>query len=610
MLTIFSLGLKHRREEQTTKKANESDSKQSTPLKYDVRMDSQSSVPQPNAFTHNAEKSGQLLSTSFDSKTVPTQSSPRGGGRNSVPFISSQVPYKPPIEVTPSSSVEENPSSVPPPSVFPAPSPRDNAAVGSPQHPSASTTLTSVSPPSSTPGLLPVSRIPNQMPVGSTPFSGALPSQANTSIPSSASHQNLQQPPSRSFAQTGNQPGKQLGSQIVATSQPSSQPSLSGTVVNHPPSSSPLSQGSTSLTQSLNRTIPSAGVPPLSLPQNVQIPLSLTQGFPNVVATCTTLPSTSTAPLYSQLGTSHSPAESLNSQPVSASNSVRQPGSSMAAAVAAAENAVLQANAQILPSQRIQGQMVQSGQIASGINLPGQSSAGAGQIIGSLPSSVTHSVSAQPSLNLGMSNLVGTSQPSTSVTQTMIPPTQQSVSGVQSNVSAMQHVLSGQQRPFPGVQHVTTQPGVSTGQPVLTPQLGGIPGSQSSHPMQQGTAQSQAPTGLQQNITHGQQPLASRQGHKATLPNPGMPHTQPAHLQQPSQGVQPNIVGVQSTASSMPSTHQMGSQQQQPDAQPIMATGQQGMPPNQQIHPGQPGAFGNQIPQQVYLVPVILIILV
>ena len=616
---FFLLGLKTKREEERMKKAKEHDSKQTTPLKYDVRMDTTTSAPQTNTFTQNAEKSGQLLTTSYESKTPPMQSSPRGGTRNPSPSIALHKQ----VEMTPTSVSDENPSSVPPPSVpppsvpppsvpppsvpppsvappsvappsvpppsvpppsvLPAPSPHAPSSGASPQRPSVTATLANVSPPTTT-GVPPVTRIPSQT-GGVTPaltrvsFSGTLPSQT-TPIPTSNTHQNMQQLPSRSFAPSGSQ----VTSQIGGSSQASSQSAVLGSVVSHLPSSNPLSQGAASLAPSLNRTVTSTTVAPLSS----QIPSSMAQGFPNVVATGTSLPSTTNPSLYSS-GASHTPAVSLGSQTVSAASQTRQPVGSMAAAVAAAESAVLQANAQILPSQRVS--MVQSGQMPSGIGISGQTGGGAGQV---MPTSVTHNIPTPQGMNLGMST--GISQPSTSVTQTMIPSSlstgqQQNVPGTQ---PGMPQAMPGQQRPLLNVQHATTQQGVSTGQSMMPPQFG-IPGSQPSRAMQQGTVQSQAPTGLQPNMPRGQQPLAAHQGHKGPQPslsNPGMPPNQQTHMQQPAQGMPPGMVG---TASTLPNTHQMGGVPQalQTSAQP------QGIPPNPQMHPGQPGAFAGQLPQQV-----------
>lgn len=512
------------------KKAKENDSKLSTSLKY-VHMEPQPSV---TPFSHTTENTGQLLPASLDNKTPSAQSSPHGGVSNTSPSIGNQ-PLQKPVEMIPNSVIDDNPMSTIT-SVFSASSPCDPS---SPQHPQVSTTLSSVSPPPSTAGTLPVSRVPPQMSVGPTlSHSRTLPLQ----VPASTVHQNV--PVAHSFAQTTNQ----LGNQNVATSHVPLLPSGS-----HPPSSNPHSQGVTSL----------------SLPHKIQLTSSVAQGFPNVVATCTSLPSTSNSTLYSQLGTSHSPV-------VSSSNQVRQPDSSMAAAVAAAENAVLEATAQSLPRM---GQMVPSGQITAGI---GPSGGGASQVLAPLPSSLPNSVSAQQNMNVGMSN---TSQLSTSLAQTVAPVQS---AGQQQSVSGMQQVMPGQQRAL-GVQLPSTQPVVSTGQSLLTPQFG-IQGSQPAHPIQQVTPQPAGATiGLQPNISPGQQPLISHKGQQPPHSNPGIPPTQATHLQQPSQGIQPEVVGVPSAPST---THPIGGQSQQPPhsgTQPIAATSMQGVPLS---------AFGPQIPQQ------------
>ena len=576
------VGLKTKREEERMKKTKENDSKQTTPLKY---MDTTTSAPQTNALTQNTEKSSQLLTTSYESKTPPTQSSPHGGTRNPSPSIALHKQ----AEMTPTSVGDENPSSVPPPSVpppsvpppsvpppsvLPAPSPRDPSSGTSPQRPSVTATLANVSPPSTTTGVPPVTRIPSQT-VGSTPaltraFTGSLSSQTTTN-PLSNAQQNLQQQSSRPFGPSGTQITGQIGGSSQGPSQ---------SVVSHLPSSNPLSQGAASLVPSLNRTVTSTSVAPLSS----QIPSSMTLGFPNVVATGTSLPSTSNPPLYSS-GVSHTPPVSLVSQTASATSQARQPTGSMAAAVAAAESAVLQANAQILPSQRVP---MMPGQIPSAIGLSGQTSGGAGQV---MPTSVAHNAPAAQGMNLGMST--GISHASTSVSQT-IPSSlstgqQQNMSGTQ---PGMPQVIPGQQRPLLSVQHATSQPGVSTGQPMMPPQFG-IPGSQPNRAMQPGTVPSQAQTGLQPNISHGQQQLAAHQGPKGPQPslsNPVMPATQQTHTQQPSQGMQPGVVG---TSSALSNTHQMGGIPQQ-----SLPTGAQPQA-NPQMHPGQPGAFGAQPPQQV-----------
>lgn len=514
------------------KKAKENDSKQSTPLKY-VHMETQ---PSMMAYSHTTENSGQLLSASLDNKTPISQSSPHGSVSNPSPSISNQ-PLQKPVEMISNSVIDDNPMSTVT-SVFPASSPCDPS---SPQHPQVSTGQSSVSPPPSA-STLPVNRVPPQMSAGSTlSHSRTLPLQVNTSIPASTVHQNVQPPAGHSYAQTTNQ----LGNQNVLTSVPLL-PSISGS---HQPSSNPLNQGVT------------------SLPHKIQLTSSVAQGFPNVVATCTSLPSTSSSTLYSQLGTSHPPV-------VSSSSQVRQPDSSMAAAVAAAENAVLEATAQSLPRM---GQMVPSGQITPSI---GPSGGGAGQVLAPLPSSLPSSVSAQQNMSVGMSN---TSQLSTSLSQAVA---HVQSTGQQQSVSAMQQVMPGQQRALAGVQHPSTQPGVSTSQSLLTPQFG-IQGSQAAHAIQQATPQPAGATmGLQPNIPPGQQPLISQQPLNS---NPGIPPTQAAHLQPPSQGIQADVVGVPSAPSTLPNSHPIGGQSQQP---PNSGSQQIAASLNQQV------AFGTQIPQQ------------
>lgn len=512
------------------KKAKENDSKLSAPLKY-AHVETQPSVM---PYSHTNENTGQLLPVSLDNKTPSSQSSPYGGVSLTSPSMGNQ-PLQKTVEMISNSGIDDNPMST----VFPASSPCDPS---SPQHPQVSTTLSNVSPPPSTAGTLPVSRVPPQMSVGPTlSHSRTLPLQ----VPASTVHQNVQPPVAHSFAQTSNQ----LSNQNVATSHVPLLPSGS-----HQPGSNPHNQSVTSL----------------SLPHKIQLTSSVAQGFPNVVATCTSLPSTNNSTLYSQLGTSHSPV-------VSSSNQVRQPDSSMAAAVAAAENAVLEATAQSLPRM---GQMVPSGQITAGI---GPSGGGTGQVLASLPSSLPNSVSAQQNMSVGMNN---TSQLSTSLSQTVAPV--QSTGQQQS----VQQVMQGQQRAHAGVQLPSTQPGVSTGQSLLTPQFG-IQGSQPAHPIQQVTPQPAGATiGLQPNVSPGQQPLISHKGQQPPHSNPGIPPTQAAHLQQPSQGIQPEVVGVPSAPST---THPIGGQSQQPPhsgTQPIAATSMQGVPLSQQV------AFGTQIPQQ------------
>ena len=556
------------------KKARENDLKQTTPLKYDIRIEGQISVTQANGIAQNAEKSSQHLSTSYDNKTPPTQTSPHGSVRNTSPSIANAVQ-----KTMESLGSEDNPASVPPPSVFTS---LDPSSVGSPQRPTVTATVTSISPPSATSGLVPVTRVPSSTLPNTTRVSFS-PMQ-NASIPASSAHQNV---PARSFAPSGSQP---VGQSITATLT-SSQPSHIGSVVNHPPSSNPLNLGSTNLTPSLSQTVPSStGMAPSSLPQSMHLSSSITQGFPNVVATCTSLPSTSASPLYTQLGSSHTPAVSMSSLATSIPTQARQPVGSMAAAVAAAESAVLQANAQILPSQRIQGSTITTGQLNSAISMPGH----LGTSGGMMTSSVAH-MPTQPSMNIGV---VSTHQPS--VTQTMIPstqstPQQQTVSGTaQSNILGTQQGTPGQQlRPLLSVQHANSQPGAPTGQPALPPQFGAT-GSQPGHTMQQQVpVQSQAQSGLPQDVP-GQQSLPPHQGLKGPQPNPGIPPTQQSHIQPQSQAMLP-----QSTPSALQQVS--GQQQQQPThsgTQPNMATGQPGIPPSQQMHQGQP--FGTQLQQQVH----------
>ena len=569
---IYYIDLKSRTEEELTKKTKESD-KETTPLKYDNRMDTQTSAL--------ADKSSHLLSSSYDTKTPPTQSSPHGGtNRNPSPITNAQHKA---MEVMPSSIGDENPTSVPPPSVFPAPSPRDQMNVASPQLPSVSATLTSASPPSSVSGPVTAARIASQIPAqphtARVSMNGSIPVQA-ASVPSSTVHQNMQQPPTRSFTQTVNQP-------TGNTSLVASQPTHMGSVVNHPPNPNQLNQGSNNLTQAMNRiATSSATMAPHSLPQNIQIPSSMSKGFPNVVATCTSLPSTTTTPLYSQIGAL--PPVSIQAT-VPTPNPPRQPIGSMAAAVAAAEEAVMQANAQILPSQRM---------VPSGINMPGQPvSAGTAQI---MPSSV---VTSQPIMNMGISDLVGSApQTATTVTPSMIASSQ---AAVQPNVPATQPGMQQQPTGMPGqqqqqrppVQLTGVQPGVSSGQPVIPSQFGGMHSSQPARVMPQAPAPSQAPSGMPQpTVGPGQQQLLpANPGMKPLHPSTGMQQQPPQ-----SQPIQPGIVGAPTVASSVQNTLQMSGQQQPSHlvAQTVMSTGQQ--LPNQQVqHPGQPATLVGQIPQQV-----------
>ena len=626
-----------RKDDEMLKKAKENEAKQATPLKYDVRMDTQSPALQTNTYAQSVDNSSQLLPSSFDSKTPPTQSSPRAGARSSSPSIANQVVHKA-VEMTSTSASEENPASVPPPSVFPAPSPRAPSSVASPQRQSVPTTVASVSPPTTTAGP-PPGGLPNPVSLGSShtrpglPFSGSISIAGNVSIASSIAHlptslsaatsqvvqpsQSLTNPtPARSFTQSGHQPGNQS----FSTSQPSSQPSMSLLV-----------QNPTNVTQSPNRSqnvastaASSSGMMPIQQPQNqnVQIPSSVTQGFPNVVATGTTLPSSSNPPSY--------PLGATLTTAVSASNQGRQHGGDYQAAVAAAEFAVQQANAQLLPAHRMPAQMLQTGQIPT--NIP------TGQMIAPQSSAVAHNVSASqgkpsqgmpalPNLNIGMSSLSGASQSSTSGSQALNPTLssgQQSMPGVQLPQGSTTNLTTGQahqkilgtqantavtlppgqqQQPLTGGQlHATSQPGVSTAQPVLGPQFGML-GSQQVRAQQPGTAQPQPPTGLQQNLLIGQQspnPQSGLQGAQSSHSNQGISSTQPSHLaqhgmqsNQPSQGMQPGVAVVQGTQSTMPNAPQMGAQQGlhsghqgNPGQQPIMATGQQSMPVGQQIHQG------------------------
>lgn len=514
-------------------------------------MDTQTTGPATNGVAQNPDKSGQLLSTSYDSKTPPNQSSPIGGTRNPSPSYP---------KATPSSVADENPTSVPPPSVFAAPSPSN---VASPQRQPIPSTLTSVSPPSNSTAV-PITRVPSSTQLHTTraSFSGPIPMQAAAS-PSSVAQQVVPQlqVPNRSLAQGGTQ-------QIGVTSIASSQPSHMGNIPTQQTLPNPLGQGAPNVSPSLNRAPPSStSMTALSLPS------SMSSGFPNVVATCTSLPSTSTSPIFSHLGVPSSLGnQSLPSQ--------RQPVGSMAAAVAAAESAVMQANAQVLPSRL---------GMSSGISIPGQT--------GGIGQGMTNTVMAsQPNVNIGLTSLVGSSQSLTTATPAMISstqsalqPSQQSVTGTQPNSSAMQPSIQGQQpRPLGSVPPGTQPPGASTGQPTVQSQFGAqAPG----HVMGPGTAQSQGQTGLPQNIGRGQQPLG---GPQASLPNSGMVPTQPGHMQ--PQSLQPGMVGASQAASSnMPNTIQ---QPPHSGSQPVMSTGMQA--PGQQVHPGQPGAFGGQPQQQVF----------
>jgi hypothetical protein len=544
--------LKKKQEEQLLKK--EIESKQ-IPLKVETRMDTQTAALPTNGVAPNSDKSGQLLSTTYDSKTPPNQSSPIGGTRNPSPSFT---------KATPSTVADENPTSVPPPLVFAAPSP---SGVASPQCQPVSSTLTSVSPPSNA-AAAPITRVPSSTQLHTTrsSFSGSLPMQPAAS-PSSSVQQNVPQlqVPNRSLAAQGGT--QQIGITSVASSQP---PHMGATQPSIP---NQLGQGSPNLGPSLNRAAPSStAMTALSLPS------SMTQGFPNVVATCTSLPSTSTSPIFSHLGVT----SSLGNQ--SALNQ-RQPVGSMAAAVAAAEIAVMQANAQVLPPRL--------GQMSSGINMPGQT--------GGIGQGITNTVMAsQPNMNIGLTSLVGSSQSSTTVTQAMIssaPSTlQQSVTGAQSNSSAMQLGMQGQQqqqqqqqqqRPLGTLQPETQPSGASIGQPNVQSQFGAQgPG----RVMGPGAAQSQQQTGMPQSMGRGQQPLG---GPQMSLPNPGMPPNQPGHMQ--PQSMQPGMLGPSQGTSS-----NMASGLQQPPhsvSQPGMTTGMQ--PPGQQVHPGQQAAFGGQAQQQV-----------
>ena len=540
-ICTFNLsGLKNRREEELLRKAQESESKQ-MPLKVETRMDTQTAALPANGIAPNLDKSGQLLSTAYDSKTPPNQSSPIGGTRNPSPSF------------TKATAADDNPTSVPPPSVFAAPSPSN---VASPQRQPVPNTLTSVSPPSNAAGA-PITRVPSSTQLHTTraPFSGSLPMQAATASPSPSTQQNVQQlqvVPNRTLAQGGNQ-------QIGITSLASSQPSHMGLTQQSVPN---LGQGAPNIAPPLNRVIPSSTTM-----------TAMSQGFPNVVATCTSLPSTSSSPIFSHLGVP-------SSQGGQSPPNQRQQVGSMAAAVAAAESAVLQANAQVLPSRL--------GPMSSGINIPGQA--------GGIGQGITNTVMAgQPNINLGLTSLVGSSQSSTTATSAMISsvpstlhPSQQNVSGSQPSSSTLQPGIQGQQqRPLGTVQPGTQPSGTSTGQPSVQPPFGAqVPG----HVLGPGAAQSQAQTGMPQNMGRGQQPMS---GPQTSLPNPGITHNQPGHMQ--PQSMQPGMVGAtQGASSNMANTLQ---QPPQSGSQPGMTTGMQ--PPGQQIHPGQPGAFGGQAQQQV-----------
>ena len=509
--------------------------KQSTPPKYDSGMDT---APPANNVAQGVDKSGQLLSASYESKTPPNQSSPVAGAQNPSPSIT---------KATPSSVVDENPASVPPPSVFPAPSPRDPSSVASPQ--SVSATITSVSP-SSAGTAAPITRVPSSTQLHTrASFNGTL------LPPSSAAlQQNVQQMQvaTRSLAQG-------VSSQIGVTSMASSQASHVGTVVPNPPNS--LAQSSLNMSQAMNRTAQpsSAGMTAQSLPS------SMAQGFPNVVATCTSLPTTSTSPILSQLG-----ASSVGSQPASVQGQ-RQPVSSMAAAMAAAKSALLEASAQALPSRM--------GQIPTGINIPGQ-------VGGASQGLTTPVMTNQPSMNVGLTNLVGSSQSSTTVTPTMMPSSRPQ-SGTQPSGAVMQSGMPGHQPrpPVGGVQHSSSpQSGVAAAQPGVQPQFGaqGPPG----HMMG-----SQPQAGLSQNIGSGQQPVG---GTQQSMSNPGMAPAQPGVVQQQ----QPGMVGAQGPSSVLSNALQQ--QPQQPPlsgAQQIVETGMQA--PGQHMHSVQPGSFGGQVQQQV-----------
>ena len=553
-ITFFSSGLKRKQEEGLLKKVNEL---KQIPLKVETRMDTQTPALPTNGVAPHSDKSGQLLSTTYDSKTPPNQSSPIGGTRNPSPSFT---------KATPSTVADENPTSVPPPSVFAAPSP---SGVASPQRQPIPSTITSVSPPSNAAGA-PITRVPSSTQLHTTraSFSASLPMQPAAS-PSASVQQNVPQlqVPNRSLAAQGGT--QQIGITSLASSQP---PHMGATQPSIP---NQLGQGALNMGPSLNRAVSSStAMTALSLPS------SMSQGFPNVVATCTSIPSTSTAPIFSHLGVT----SSLGNQ--SALNQ-RQPVGSMAAAVAAAESALMQANAQVLPPRL--------GPMSSGINIPGQT--------GGIGQGITNTVMAsQPSMNVGLTSLVGSSQSSTTATPAMISsapstlqPSQQNVTGTQPNSSAMQLAMQGQQQqqqhPLGTLQPGTQPSGVSISQPNVQSQFGA---QGQGHVMGPGVAQSQQQAGMPQSMGRGQQPLS---GPQMSLPNPGMPPTQPGHMQ--PQSMQPGMLGpAQGTSSNMAS----GLQQPPHSAsQPGMTTGMQ--PPGQQVHPGQPGAFGVQAQQQVYIYP-------
>ena len=595
-MLCFSLAvLKKKREEELLKKAREQETKQITPQKYDSRMDTQTATVPTNGIAPVTDK--PLLTASYDSKTPPNQPSP--GQRNSSPSVPKATPT--------SAAADENPMSVPPPSVFAAPSPRDLSGVGSPQRPP-----TSVSPPS-TSGI-PITRVPSstQLHTTRTSFSGSLPT---SSSPAGAQQGGQQlQVPAR----------PQTAAQQVATAH------VTG-VVSHQPT--PMSQGSPNMGQNLSRTS-STGMTALSS--------SMSQGFPNVVATCTSLPSTSTSPIFSQLG---APA---GSQPASVPGQ-RQPVSSMAAAVAAAESAVLQASAQAMPSRM--------GQINTAINI--QASQGMSN----------PAMTNQPSMNVSLTSLVGSSQSSTVVTPAMIATSQPALQA--QSVSAAQPISSGIQQVLPqqrSLGHGGPQPGVSQSQ-FAVHGAGRLMGSTpQQNPMQQGMGRGQQPLGgtqqgmstpgmtqpgvmqqqqqqslqqqqsqLQQSIQQpgmgeGAQGTASTLG--SSLQQQSIQQQQQQSLQQQQQQSiqQPGMgEGAQGTASTLGSSLQQQSiqqqqqslqQQQQSIQQPGMGEGAQGtaatlgsslqqqsgaqpgmeiQAPGQQVHTGPPPAFGGQVQQQVLM---------
>ena len=573
-MLCFSLAvLKKKREEELLKKSREQESKQITPQKYDSRMDTQTATVPTNGIAPVTDK--PLLTASYDSKTPPNQPSP--GQRNSSPSVPKATPT--------SAAADENPMSVPPLSVFAAPSPRD---LGSPQRPP-----TSVSPPS-TSGI-PITRVPSSTPLHTTrtSFSGTLPT---SSSPAGAQQGGQQlQVPAR----------PQTAAQQVATAH------VTG-VVSHQPTPS---QGSPNMGQNLSRTS-STGITALSS--------SMSQGFPNVVATCTSLPSTSTSPIFSQLG---APA---GSQPASVPGQ-RQPVSSMAAAVAAAESAVLQASAQAMPSRM--------GQINTAINI--QASQGM-------------SNPAMTNQNVSLTSLVGSSQSSTVVTPAMIATSQPALQA--QSVSVAQPISSGIQQVLPqqrSLGHGGPQPGVSQSQ-FAAHGAGRLMGSTpQQNPMQQGMGRGQQPLGgtqqgmstpgmTQPGVMQQQQQQSlqqqQQQQQQQSQQQPGMGEgaqgtasalgssLQQQSIQQPGMGE-----GAQGTASTLGSSLQQQSiqqqqqslqQQQQSIQQPGMGEGAQGtasalgsslqqqsgaqpgmeiQAPGQQVHTGPPPTFGGQVQQQVLM---------